>query len=146
MIVKLITPEETYPLRHLILWPDKHNVLDCSIEFDEKGIHFGTIKNNQIVSIGSFFSSNSLDFEKVSHHQFQLRAMASNHHLKTKGGGKVLLLFAQEYLKSNYNTDLIWCHAREVAVGFYKKLGFSIFKGPYKIPVIGTHYLMYKKI
>jgi [ribosomal protein S5]-alanine N-acetyltransferase len=146
MIVKLITAKDTYPLRHLILWPHKHNLSDCSIEIDDKGIHFGSFKNNDVVSIGSFFSSNISDFDEMAHCQFRLRAMASNHHLKTKGGGKALLLFAQKYLKSTHKADLIWCDAREVAVGFYKKLGFSIFKGPYEIPVIGTHYLMYKKL
>ena len=57
-------------------------------------------------------------------------------------GGKYLIDFAKKYLKEK-NIDLIWCDAREIAIPFYKKIGFKSTGNIYEIPIIGRHKLMY---
>ena len=142
MNVKLISSKETYNLRHIVLWP--HKPIDkCFIDIDDSGYHFGFFQNNQLVSIGSFFEINNESFPS-NLIQFRLRAMASSS--KGIGAGSLLINSAINYLKINEKANIIWCDARKAAVGFYEKNGFKILKGPYEIPIIGTHYLMYKKL
>jgi ribosomal protein S18 acetylase RimI-like enzyme len=39
--------------------------------------------------------------------------------------------------------DVLWCDAREVALGFYEQLGFERIDEWYDIPNIGKHQFMY---
>ena len=39
--------------------------------------------------------------------------------------------------------DLWWCNARLVAVGFYEKLGLSVYGDIFEIEPIGPHKLMF---
>lgn len=140
MIVKIIDPSQTYLLRHLVLWPHK-SINECFIDVDDIGVHFGCYLNNEIISIGSFFEMKN-EFFSNGLIQFRLRAMATNLNYNGMGAGSLIIINAIKYLKKKYNIDIIWCDARENAIGFYKKLGFKLIKGPYEIPIIGKHYLM----
>ena len=71
--------------------------------------------------------------------------MATLPNAQHKGLAKILLEKSFNELKL-HNIDLLWCDARVVAKGFYSKLGFVTNGDSYEIPIIGTHYLMYKKI
>lgn len=109
----------------------------------EDVIHLGTFDEDQIISIGSLFRVNSpkLDFER----QYRLRAMATDPDYRGKGAGKQLVEFALEELGKR-GFRVLWCDAREKAVGFYASLGFDKLPEPYEIPRIGTHYFMWKEL
>ena len=144
MIVKIISSEQTYDLRHSVLWPHKKKE-NCFIDIDNIGTHFGCFINKELVSVGSFFvlSNDNISSDLK---QFRLRAMATNPTFKGLGAGSALLNFASKHLHHFCEAEVIWCDAREIAVDFYKKNNFNVIKGPYNIPIIGKHYLMFKRI
>ena len=142
--VKYITAKECYPIRKQVLW--QHKALnECGIDIDsqEGAFHLGVYLNDQLVCIGSFFKQTNPHFTQAN--QYRLRAMATLPIAQKKGTAKSLLEFAVQKLKAE-NQDLLWCDARIIATGFYSKLGFSTKGSSYEIPIIGTHYLMYKPL
>jgi len=74
--------------------------------------------------------------------QFRLRAMASSPKVRGQGFAKDVIIFALKELQKR-ETALLWCNAREVALGFYENLGFKTIGDFYNIPKIGLHKLMY---
>ncbi|PZO22294.1 MAG: GNAT family N-acetyltransferase, partial [Flavobacteriaceae bacterium] len=62
-----------------------------------------------------------------------------------KGFGEALVKHAENDVRAR-GGKIIWFNAREVAVGFYKKLGYEIIGEPFDIADIGKHYVMYKKL
>jgi len=144
ILVKLIQAKDCYSIRQQILWQHK-TVAGCGIDIDEQegSFHLGAFLNNELVCIGSFFKQHNSNFPQAK--QYRLRAMATLPSAQKKGTAKSLVEFAVQKLQSE-NIDLLWCDARIVATGFYEKLGFSIKGDSYEIPIIGSHYLMYKKL
>lgn len=144
VVVKQILANDCYSIRQQVLWQHKA-VADCGIDIDsqEGAFHLGAFIDGDLVCIGSFFKQKKPQFNQAK--QYRLRAMATLPIAQKKGTAKSLLEFAVQKLQSDHQ-DLLWCDARIVATGFYKKLGFSIKGTSYEIPVIGTHYLMYKKL
>jgi len=142
--VKQIQAVDCYPIRQQILW--RHKKLEnCGIDIDEQegAFHIGVFLNDELVSIGSFFKQNHAQFSEKN--QYRLRAMATMPKAQKQGIAKALLDFAFERLK-NQNHDILWCDARVIAVGFYKKMGFTKHGDMYEIPIIGPHYLMRKAV
>lgn len=142
--VRTISPNETYELRHKVLWP--HKAFDqCSLDIDEleSTFHVGVEVKGKIVSIGTFLKQNHKDFPQKK--QYRLRAMATDDSSRGEGYGRYVIDFATTLLKEK-NIELLWCDARLVAVPFYHKLGFQTKGEMYEIPIIGPHYLMYIEI
>jgi predicted GNAT family N-acyltransferase len=142
--VRMITALECYPIRQKVLWQHK-NIADCSIEIDNQNgaFHLGVFENNELLCIGSFFKQNKAQFSETN--QYRLRAMATLASAQKKGLAKKLLAHAFEELKAR-KQELLWCDARIIATEFYTKMGFNKLGNSYEIPIIGTHYLMYKNI
>jgi len=140
--VRTISPEETRPLRHLVLWPHIPFEKDCVIDIDhrEDAIHLGTFDNEKLVSVGSLFrvSSPKLSFT----HQYRLRAMASHPDYRGQDCGKMLVQEAMGILRQK-SIQVLWCDAREKAVGFYARIGFSVLEEVYDVPLIGPHKFMW---
>ncbi|MFZ4784934.1 MAG: GNAT family N-acetyltransferase [Flavobacteriales bacterium] len=140
-----IHPHLARPLRHKVLWPHIAFEEECNIDIDlrEDAIHLATVDGERIVSVGSLFQMDSpkIDFSK----QYRLRAMATDPAYRGQHAGKVLVEKAFDILREK-GVDVLWCDAREVAVGFYESLGFVKLPEKYDIPKIGPHYFMYKII
>lgn len=145
MEVKRITPEQTRPLRHLVLWSHIEKEDDCVIDIDHRddAFHLGVFVDGELRCIGSFFAmfSPKISFEK----QYRLRAMATHPEFHGKGLARELILHALEILKEK-EQDVLWCDARINAVGFYERLGFSQLDEVYDVPKIGPHKFMWKEI
>lgn len=74
----------------------------------------------------------------------QLRQMAVDGTLQKSGYGRELISYAEQYAReSNYKT--MYLHAREVAVGFYLKLGYTI-QGDYFTEIGIPHIEMIKSL
>ena len=143
--IKLISSQETYPLRLEVLWRHFDELNQCGIDIDEaKGtFHVGVFKDGEIVSVGTFLIQKNNKFDEQS--QYRLRAMASSPKVRGEGFGQRLIDFAIKELQ-NRETEILWCDARKIALGFYQKIGFTVIGNYYDVPKIGPHKLMYYKI
>jgi predicted GNAT family N-acyltransferase len=144
LTVKQISALDCYTVRHQVLWPHKH-FDDCGIDIDnqEGAFHLGTYSGEKLLSIASFFKQSNSKFTYSK--QYRLRAMATVLEAQKKGAARLLIQSAIELLKAQQQ-ELLWCDARIIATGFYEKLDFLTLGESYEIPIIGTHYLMYKKL
>lgn len=77
---------------------------------------------------------------------WQLRGMATDDSYQGKGIGKDLVLKTITYIQSIQPKSMIWCNARESAVGFYEKLGWKIDSERFVIEPIGPHFRMIFKL
>lgn len=145
MTVRQITAEGTRALRHEVLWPHIENLEDCIIDIDERkdAIHLGAFHKGRLVSVCSLFEMNTpkLEFEN----QYRLRAMATHPDCRGLNAGKSIIEYALKLL-ADKSYDVLWCDAREVALGFYGKLGFDFIDEWYEVPNVGAHKLMYKRL
>lgn len=143
--VRIIPSKQTYPLRFEVLWQHKKSLEECMLDIDdlESTFHVGAFKNGEIVSVGTFLVQRNEKFEEK--YQYRLRAMATSPKVRGENFGKKIIAFAMNELQ-NRKVELLWCDAREVALGFYEKMGFTVVGDFYNVPQIGPHKLMYKII
>lgn len=112
-MIKEISYEATYPIRHKVMWPNKP-VDYIKLENDKSGKHFGFYKDEVLVSVISLFIDDQVG-------QFRKFATALDH--QSKGYGGMLLKFVLKYC-INHNINTLWCNARTDKTGYYKKFGF----------------------
>ena len=142
-IVK-IEASDTLSMRHEILRP-KSDISECIFEGDEDKttVHLGAIENSTVVGIVSIYKRTCLNFsEGVG---FQLRAMSTSSGTRGRGFGNKLLKAAEDYAKDE-GANYVWANARSVAIGFYKKSGYSIESSEFEIEGVGAHYLIGKSL
>lgn len=140
--IKKIPSQETFAVRLPVLRPGKP-IESCIFDGDdlEATAHFGIYDHENIVGVTSVFEvSTPLLSEKK---QFQLRGMAILDTHQKRGLGDQLVQKAEQYTKEQ-NGETLWFNAREIAVGFYKKMGYTTIGEPFTIGDIGIHYVMYK--
>lgn len=142
--IRPVTFLETLPVRQLVLRPGKP-LKDCIFEGDElpSSLHFGAFVEEQFAGVITLMANKNPHFQ--DDRQFQLRGMAVLPEFKGKKCGKTLLERAEKQLRRQ-QIELLWCNAREIAIGFYEKHGFTIWGEPFEIPTIGTHYIMHKSL
>ncbi|MEZ0005210.1 ribosomal protein S18 acetylase RimI-like enzyme [Flavobacterium sp. 28YEA47A] len=143
-IIKEIPALETFSVRQPVLRPGKP-IETCHFEGDnlDSTKHFGLFSNEKLAGIASLFiHSTPFLKEKL---QFQLRGMAVLPEFQKKGLGEALVKHAENDALER-DGKIIWFNAREIAVAFYKKLGYEIIGEPFDIADIGKHYVMYKKL
>ena len=143
--VKIISAEETYPLRLSVLWPHFDRLDQCGMPVDdvEETFQVGAFKEDELVSIGTFLVEKNEKWNAEK--QYRLRAMASSPKVRGQNFGKKVIDFAIQELKKR-GVEILWCDARKVALGFYEKMGFTIIGDYYNVPIIGPHKLMYYRL
>jgi GNAT superfamily N-acetyltransferase len=144
MEIKKINAIDTYPVRQEVLRKGKP-IETCQFkgDDDENTVHFGLYQKEQLIGIISIFKEKNNLFQEKN--QFQIRGMAVLEDFQGKGFGAELVKVAENYC-INQNVDLIWFNAREKAIPFYKKLGYTSIGDSFLIPDVGIHFAMYKKI
>jgi len=144
MEIKKIDSIATYPVRHHVLRKGKP-IETCKFKGDdsEDTTHFGLYLENLLIGIISIFKEKNNYFTENA--QFQIRGMAVLEEFQGKGYGAALVKEAENHC-INLNADLIWFNAREKAILFYKKLGYTIVGDSFLIPDVGIHFAMFKKI
>lgn len=118
---------------------------DCVFQGDndEMTFHLGAFVDKKLVSVASFYFERNTHFRDP--YQYRLRGMATLPEYQGQGLSSALLRTAFPVIKQNQCT-LLWCNAREKAVGFYSKVGFTPSGESFSIPHIGKHILMSIKI
>ncbi|MEI7508966.1 MAG: GNAT family N-acetyltransferase [Flavobacterium sp.] len=142
--IQQIESKATFVVRHPVLRNGKP-VETCCFEGDDLSTttHFGLFFDEKIVGVVSVFESVNSIFE--AEQQIQIRGMAILPEFQKKGFGTDLMKHCETYY-SGKNEVLIWFNARDNAVPFYEKLGYSKVGAAFDIPEIGIHYIMKKEL
>ena len=77
---------------------------------------------------------------------WQLRGMGIVKDLQSGGVGRSLLAELEELVRHASPIRLIWCNAREEAVGFYEKQGWAVASERFMIEDVGPHFKMTKRL
>jgi GNAT superfamily N-acetyltransferase len=124
MMIRQIKPEETYALRHDVLWPDKPFAY-VILEEDATGKHFGAFRDDELVAVISLFEENGIA---------RFRKFATRPECQRQGvGTRLLNQVIEEARKAGAHT--LWCDARLSAADFYQRFGMNpegnvFYKGP----------------
>ncbi|EIT86394.1 hypothetical protein A374_05501 [Fictibacillus macauensis ZFHKF-1] len=140
--IKEISAEETYALRQEVLRPNQP-LQSCQFDgdFDKKTFHLGAFKENQLISIASFYCE--VQASIIGKQHYRLRGMATKSDFRKEKAGSSLLRYAEQMLNER-QADVWWCNARTEVSGYYEKLGLRK-QGPvFDLPGIGPHIVMYK--
>lgn len=143
-MIKIISSEETIPLRHAVLRAGKP-IESCFFDGDDlpSTTHFGLFIANELQGVVSVYVQSNPRFSEKT--QYHLRGMAVTNHIQKSGIGTSLIRAVEQFV-SEQKGEFLWFNARKNAVGFYEKNDFKKIDAPFEIKDIGTHYLMYKKL
>lgn len=112
--IRTIIAEQTYPLRHSVLWPAKP--LDYVIvENDADGYHFGTFRDDDLIAVISLF----VDGEIARFRKFAVRPDCQG-----RGIGRALLNHVIKEA-NRLGAATLWCDARLEAADFYRRFGME---------------------
>ena len=115
MNIRPISWQETIPLRHRVLWPDKDPEY-CLVEGEEDARHFGAFRSGELVAVASVFPTDRGP---------QLRKFATVAEYQGQGIGSALMIHIIEEIK-RLDVPCFWCDARESAQGFYERFGMKV--------------------
>jgi GNAT superfamily N-acetyltransferase len=139
--VRPITTEETWPLRLAVLRPGRP-IEAAQFPGDDAPTtrHFGAFRDAQLLGIASLYLAELR--ERPGSRALQLRGMATAPEVRGRGLGRALVHASVKFARES-RAELLWCNARIVAVGFYRKLGFEIVGDEFEIPDVGPHLRMW---
>jgi predicted GNAT family N-acyltransferase len=106
-----------------------------------------TVEDQTDILIGCFENEKIMGccvLKKIDGQTVRLRQMAVHSGLQGKGVGRAILAFA-ETIALDFGYQKIIMHARNSAVGFYKRLGYTITGDPF-IEVSLPHHIMEKRL
>lgn len=109
-----ITSEETIPIRHEVMWPNKP-IDYVRVPNDDKGKHFGLFINDKLIAVISLFVEND---------EAQFRKFACLVEYQGKGYGTLLLKHVINMANQN-KLNKIWCNARIDKAYYYAKFGMA---------------------
>lgn len=132
MDIRKINAEETWDLRHKVMWPDK-DIEYVKLEKDNEGLHFGLFIGEKMVSVVSVF---------IKGDSCQFRKFATLKQEQGKGYGTYLLTEILKEIDSQ-KIKRVWCNARVSKVGFYKRLG--LYETNEKFEKDGEMYIIMEK-
>lgn len=118
MIIQAITWQESLPIRHKVLWPNKPELF-CQLEEDKESRHYGVFIDNQLVCVASLYSKTVNGISRA-----RLKQFATLKEFQGKGIGTKLLKHILDDLKS-HKENYIWCDISSKALDYYTRLGFE---------------------
>ena len=106
-------------------------------EGDETGIHFALYENNKLIAVARL--------DRVDETICQARFVAVESNLQGKGyGRKIMTALENEALGLGYQKLIL--HARDYALPFYEKLGYTLVGPSYKLFDVLQHFKMFKEL
>ncbi|MGA0556646.1 GNAT family N-acetyltransferase [Larkinella sp. VNQ87] len=114
MEIQQIKPEETYELRHRVLWPDKPFDY-VKLAEDAEGWHYGAFRDGELLAVISLFERDGVA---------RFRKFATRPDCQRQGLGTWLL---EHVIREagRLGAHLLWCDARLSAAGFYQRFGMK---------------------
>jgi len=106
-------------------------------EIEDSSIHRMVVSNNNTIAVGRL--------HYIATTTAQIRYLAVKKTYQRQGVGKAIYSCLEEEARNN-QVKLIILHARENAVSFYEKLGFTVVKKTYLLFNEIQHYEMHKHL
>jgi predicted GNAT family N-acyltransferase len=123
--IVVLTSEQTHPLRRLVL---RQGTPSDEVRFDDDArpgtMHLGVEQAGEVVAISTWIQRAHPDHPALR--GVQLRGMATAPAVRGRGLGSVLLLAGLESMRSS-GAELVWARARDTALPFYERHGFTVF-------------------
>jgi [ribosomal protein S5]-alanine N-acetyltransferase len=142
--VRKIATAETYPVRHVVLRPGRPLESCYYPRDDDKGtFHLGAFVDQRLAGVATYLRDDHP--ELPGRQTYRLRGMAVLDEYQGLGLGRALIEAFYPRLAA-LDCTLLWFTAREAAVGFYEKQGFTRFGEYYEEPLLGPHLVMYKRL
>lgn len=110
----MIEKEHIWPLRHVVMWPEKEFDF-IKLKDDDQGTHYGLYEGEELISGVSIF---------VDGIQAQFRKFATLPAYQGKGYGSKLLNYVLDQAEQQ-GIERIFCNARTNKASFYEKFGLS---------------------
>jgi GNAT superfamily N-acetyltransferase len=123
--VREITALDAHPLRRSVL---RRGLADADVRFpqddDPRSFHLGVFDDEVLLAVATFTPAATPWREGAA--AWQLRGMAVEDGLQGKGIGTAIIDAAKERIAATGAT-VLWCNARDTALGFYERLGFTVY-------------------
>jgi phosphoribosylformimino-5-aminoimidazole carboxamide ribotide isomerase len=101
-------------MRQAVMYPQE-SISFVQLEDDEAGMHWGLYREEELVSVISLFDKGG---------SIQFRKFATRTDLQGMGYGTTLLQHVMDWARTSGKKN-IWCNARLMAIGMYKKFGMQ---------------------
>lgn len=123
--LRAISVDEVQAFRERVLHPreKKHS----KYEGDDacETLHLGAFVGTCLAAVGTICRASMFDNDDIFHpNSWRLRGMATLDQFRSRGLGKSVAKGCVAHAASRGAT-IVWCSARQSAVGFYRSLGFE---------------------
>jgi ribosomal protein S18 acetylase RimI-like enzyme len=142
--IKPIAPQETYPVRRDVLRP--HQALEEQAHPGDdtpQALHVGAFENGALVGVASVSREGYGEWNGAD--VWKLRGMATRPEVRGKGYGGQILRRCIAHVAA-HGGRVLWCNAREDAIGFYQHLGFALTGEVKRIAGRGGRYVMWRRV
>jgi GNAT superfamily N-acetyltransferase len=140
VVARRATLEEILPVRWDVLLPG----------WPAERIRFPGEDAPEVLQVGAFADQRSIGCATVlpapwqDQPAWQLRGMGVAHDWQKRGVGELILAEVEDLVREVSDVRLMWCNAREVALGFYQRLGWVIASERFHVENVGPHFKMTK--
>jgi predicted N-acetyltransferase YhbS len=133
--LRTLAPEETYALRRAVSAEGRIDLPSMHHELDDMpgSWHLGVVdRTARVVAISSFYPVDC-PVRPQARPAVQLQFMAVDPALRRRGLGSALMAEAIRRLDAS-GVVLLWAHARDSAIPFYERFGFTVTDGSAFVP------------
>ncbi len=135
--VERVSAQAVRPLRQLVLRPGRPFEETAFAADDAPGAaHFGAFRGSELLAVASLLDAPHP--ERGGERACQVRGMASHPSVRGLGFGARALAACVAEARAR-GAALVWCNAREAALGFYLRAGFVATGDRFEIAGIGPH-------
>jgi GNAT superfamily N-acetyltransferase len=140
-VIREITARDAHPLRRAVLrGGDAASDVHYPQDDDPASFHLGVDDDGELVGIASFTPAETPYRSGVRAWQLRGMAIAPTH--QGQGLGAALLADAVKRVRAE-SAHVLWCNARDTALGFYDGLGFIVHGDGFVTPDSGLpHHVM----
>ncbi len=145
MRVEDIPAEATHDLRWRILRGSRPGAPVVFPEDTRPGaFHLAVCHDDAILAVASF-SAEATPY-RSGRSAIRLRGMAVDGPFQRHGLGRLLVTTVIDRLRAE-GVDVLWCNARDSAMGFYARLGFEVVSDGFVLPESGiAHHVMIRDL
>jgi len=136
--IRICSLEEILPLRQAVIIAGTGRDSPHFPQDDAPSTrHIGVFEGNTCIGCATFMRS-----EWEGEPAWQLRGMATAPEWQRMGIGRSVLAFAESTLCGESGVRVMWCNARESAVAFYERTGWTVLSERFLVTGVGWHHRM----